>query len=67
MANVGIDNPSVLDLVTLGEDACRLVLVQERRLRGDDAPALQEKLNNYLRTPLMGLLAETIPTHSTNP
>lgn len=61
MNQTGISHPCKLDLVTRGDDGFRLVLVEDRSLTEDDAPALQEKLNNYLGFAIDGGLLEHYP------
>lgn len=61
MNPTGIFHPGKLDLVTCGDDGFRLILVEERALSEDDAPALQEKLNNYLGFAIDGCLLEQYP------
>jgi len=61
MSKVGIDHPTSLDLVTMNELEVRLVLVENRALADADAPALQEKLNNYLSYALDGGLEAGYP------
>ncbi|GAA5177176.1 hypothetical protein GCM10025771_13770 [Niveibacterium umoris] len=60
----GIRHPDVVDLVTNGDDAFRLVLVEEQELTDDDALELQQKLNNYLGFALDGPLLERYPEAS---
>lgn len=61
MNQSGISHPGKLDLVTRGDDGFRLVLVEDRPLSQGDAPALQEKLNNYLGFAIDGGLLEQYP------
>lgn len=61
MSTVGISHPSVLDLVTQSDREIRLILIEERALSSDDAPALQEKLNNCLGYALDGELLKNYP------
>ena len=61
MNREGITYPNVLDLVTMSDDSCSLILVEERASREGDALALQEKLNNYLSYALDGGLAADYP------
>ena len=62
MSGTGIAFPSVVDLVTEGSESVHLVLVETRQLEESDAPALQEKLNNYLSYALDGGLASQFPS-----
>lgn len=61
MSTIGISHPSVLDLVTQSDSQIRLILIEERALSNEDAPALQEKLNNYLGYALDGELLKNYP------
>jgi hypothetical protein len=57
----GIDYPESIDFITRGDGVVRLVLVEPRQLSEDDAPALQEKLNNYLGYVINGMLQTQHP------
>ncbi len=61
MNQTGVSCPNKLDLVTRAHDGFHLVLVEDRSLSEDDAPALQEKLNNYLGFAIDGGLLEQYP------
>lgn len=63
----GIHHPDVVDLVTHGDDAYRLIVVEEQALGDTDAPALQQKLNNYLGFALDGPLLEHYPESEERP
>lgn len=63
----GIRHPDVVDLVTNGDDAFRLILVEEQELADNDALELQQKLNNYLGFALDGPLLERYPEASGKP
>ena len=63
----GIHHPDVVDLVTHGDDAFRLILVEEQALGDADSPALQQKLNNYLGFALDGPLLEHYPDSKERP
>ena len=61
MSKAGIAHPTTLDLVTQSETEVRLVLVEESALSDEAAPALQEKMNNYLDYALSGELSKQYP------
>ena len=53
--------PQSIDLITRSDDTIRLVLVELRRMSEDEAPALQDKLNNYLGYVINGTLQAQHP------
>ncbi len=57
----GIDYPESIDFITRSEGVVRLVLVEQRQLSEDNAPALQDKLNNYLGYVINGMLQTQHP------
>jgi len=61
MSNIGISHPSVLDLITQSDKEIRLILIEDRALSNEDAPLLQEKLNNYVGYALDGELLKNYP------
>lgn len=61
MSTIGIAHPSVLDLVAQSDRTIRLILIEDQALANEDAPALQEKLNNYLGYVLDGELLKNYP------
>lgn len=56
MQRTGITYPESIDFITRSEGIVRLILLEPRQLSEDDAPALQDKLNNYLGYVINGML-----------
>ena len=61
MSATGIDYPESIDFITRSDSVVRLLLVEPRCLSEDDAPALQDKLNNYLGYVINGTLQAQHP------
>ena len=49
MSSSGISNPDRVDFVISCEDVFRFVIYEKNQITDSDAPALQQKLNNYLK------------------
>ena len=67
MSRNGINYPAIVDLVTESDESLQLVLVETRSLTQHDAPALQEKLNNYLSYVLNGSFTAQYPAAQGKP
>jgi hypothetical protein len=68
MTRNGIRYPDVIDLVAMdAEGTPILIVVETEPLAADDAPALQQKLNNYLSYALDGQLVANYPQATGKP